>query len=113
MLALLLALQQPAAQVDTFPLQARFIDAMPAGKAIVNRNDSVSYKFENSGDTAMVVYKDGARLAFLKNSIPDDSPIPDPSDEPVWEGGGLKVIFMSRRVSESGLPVGTIGVVRE
>jgi hypothetical protein len=116
MLPLLLALQQPTPQrdVDTFPLQPSFIDVMPAGKAIVNRTDSVSFRFQAEADTAIAVYKDGRFLVRLRNSLPPEAPLPDPTDTPLWQGEGIKVIFVGRRVSaENGAIVEAVGVVRE
>lgn len=115
MLALLLAFQQPAERlVDTFPLQPSFLDMMPAGKSIVNQNDSVSYRFENLGDSAIAVYKGAERLVVLRNMLADGAPLPEPTDPPIWRGAGLKIVFVARRMDdETGKVMEIVGVVRE
>ena len=104
----------PAVPADTVPLLPKALVWMAQDTAVVAAEGGVSYEYVNVGDSAVAIFKNCEYLVTLKNSLGADDTLPDPDQPPVWSGGGIAVIFVSRRtLTELDKVVEVVGVVRE
>ena len=117
MLSLLLVLAGcPTIPADTVPLIPKALVWMAQDTAVVARDSAsgIAYEYVNVGDSAVAIYKNCRYLVTVQNSIGPEDPIPDSDSPPVWEGGGIRVVFATRRHPEQlGRTVELLGVVRE
>lgn len=116
MLSLLLALLGcPTVPTVTVPLLPKAFVWMAQDTAVMATDGAgLSYEYVNVGDSAVAIYKNCRYLGTVQNSISDTDTLPDADQPPVWSGGGIKVIFATRRSPpELGKTVELVGVVRE
>lgn len=103
----------PALPADTVPLIPKALIWMSEDTAIVAAGEGVAYEYVNDGDSAVVIYKNCQQIARLKNTMSIDDTIPDPDQPPVWEGKGIKIVFVAqRRHPERGI-VELVGVLSD